>query len=183
MIVKLGKIIMKGLKAEKEKQEVPEVVNNNLPKGTPVSDVPALERNSVDNSEMIKKYPKVPLQEIEKIANENGCNIHFDEIDGRNGIILVDVADEGNNLRPEKGFTIDVGNIIDRRLKLYPVSLTIDPYSPLEVYPAYELMYSDKNNHNKTVLDRKLIADIMIAGIGNIQKRSMYSAGVFSIPN
>ena len=175
VVVKLGKINMKGLKAEKEKSEIPEVVNNNLPKGTPVSDVAALDHNSIDNSEMIKKYPKVPLKEIQDIANENGCNVYFNEIDGRKGIILIDVADEGNNLRPEKGFTIDTGMIIDRRLKLYPVSLTIDPYSPLEVYPAYELMYSDKNNHNKTVLDRKLISDIMIAGVGNIQKRSMYS--------
>ena len=66
--------------------------------------------------------------------------------------------------------------IIDPRAKLIATNPKINPNVPLEFAQMFELFVIDTKNHNRKLLDEKLINDIFIGGLLNISKKEMYSA-------
>lgn len=146
-----------------------------LPEGEPIDQ--ALEKNAVDNSPLIAKIDKVPLQVIEKIANQNGHSVAFYEYPNEGIICVVTYGSDGKAVYP-KSFCIDTGKIIDARVKLNtncPILPNVSPENiVIEYGKFYELFVIDPKSHKK-VLDEQLLNDMFSAGYLNIKKRSMYS--------
>lgn len=181
--VDLGKVNIDGLMAPPEVVQTPGFIQKlqQIPaQAAPVAKEP-IKENIADNREIIAKFPKIPLAEIEAIANQNGCNVAFQESPAP-GIISVITFEAINGkhmtINP-KCFCIDTGMIIDKRLKLIDVCplINTNPNSviPLECGEFYELRTVNIKDHNRKVLDRQLINDIFYAGTASITKKPMYS--------
>lgn len=135
--------------------------------------------NMFDNSVIINNFPKIPLKEIEQLANKNGHSVTFEEYPW-NGIITVIVTDQYGKAAIPKCFTIDTGMIIDKRVKLFAACPRINQEQILEFAPVYEL-YTNAGTGARKNLDTKLVEDIMVAGLGNISKKEMYSENYKSL--
>ena len=176
--VDLNKINVDGLKTDPVVKKPPEFIQRLVPV-SPV--VPKPEENLTDNSEMIAKFSKIPLGEIQEIANQHGCNVSFLEspAQGIISVITYEKAENGGNyvtVNP-KCFCIDTGMIIDKRVKLIdtcPMIHSTNPI-PLEAGEFYELMSTAPKGHGRKELDKQLINDIFYAGLANITKRPMYN--------
>lgn len=146
-----------------------------LPEGEPINQT--LEKNAVDNGPLIAKIDKVPLQVIEKIANQNGHSVAFYEYPNEGIICVVTYGPDGKAVYP-KSFCIDTGKIIDARVKLNtncPILPNISTENVVIEYGKfYELFVIDSKSHKK-VLDEQLLNDMFSAGFLNIKKRPMYS--------
>lgn len=131
-------------------------------------------QNMYDNTEIANKYTKIPLLEIQGIANQNACSVKFEEYPAE-GIISVATFDHmvGQPV-PQKSFCIDTGMIIDKRAKLIMTNPVFTQEVMLEQAPMYELTVSTSGG-NKKGLDAKLINDIFTAGYLNVTKKEMYS--------
>lgn len=164
----------KGMVASKPKTTKPEFIEP-LPQGEPIN--PALEKNAVDNSPLIAKVDKVPLDAIQKIANDNGHSVAFYEYPNEGIISVITYGINGNAVYP-KSFCIDLGHVIDARVKLItncPILPNNDPYAQMiEFGKFYELFVIDPKSHKK-VLDTQLLNDMFSAGYMNIKKRPMYT--------
>lgn len=164
----------KGMVASKPKTTKPEFIEP-LPHGEPIN--PALEKNAVDNSPLIAKVDKVPLDMIQKIANDNGHSVAFYEYPNEGIISVITYGINGNAVYP-KSFCIDLGHVIDARVKLItncPILPNNDPYAQMiEFGKFYELFVIDPKSHKK-VLDTQLLNDMFSAGYMNIKKRPMYT--------
>ena len=164
----------KGIVAPKEKKFKPNFIES-LPEGEPIN--PSLEKNAVDNTPLIQKVEKVPLDLVQKIANDNGHSVAFYECPNENIISVVTYGINGQAVYP-KSFAIDLGKIIDARVKL----ITNCPILPnndftkvtLEYGKFYELFVIDPKTHKK-VLDTQLLNDMFSAGFMNLKKRPMYT--------
>ena len=173
--VKLKDVDMtKGMVASKPKTTKPEFIEP-LPQGEPIN--PALEKNAVDNSPLIAKVDKVPLDMIQKVANDNGHSVAFYEYPNEGIISVITYGINGNAVYP-KSFCIDLGHVIDARVKLItncPILPNNDPYAQMiEFGKFYELFVIDPKSHKK-VLDTQLLNDMFSAGYMNIKKRPMYT--------
>ena len=169
--VNLGEIDISGLKKPPVVKQVPAPVNNKLQNPAPAD---TTVKNIFDNTEMIQKYPKVPLKEIEAIANANGHSVAYEEYPHIGLITVIAVGENGKAVLP-KCFTIHTGVIIDKRLKLFAACPRYNQDQILEFAPVYELMMIDSKQHGRKVLDAKMLNDIFYAGLGNISKREMFS--------
>ena len=152
-------------------REIPEPINHKLVNPTIQA---IIQENQFNNELIISEFVKLPLKEIEQIANQNGHSVMFEQIPWY-GLVHVTTVDNFGNVVPPKCFTIDSGMLIDRRAKLIATSPRVNPACPLERAGMYELFMNDAKNHNRKVLDYKLINDIFIAGLDNISKKEMYS--------
>lgn len=180
--VDLKKVNIDGLMAPPTVVQPPEFIQKLPP--VPAQQAPAakepIKENIADNREIIAKFPKIPLAEIEAIANQNGCNVAFQEspAPGIISVITFEPVNGKNMTINPKCFCIDTGMIIDKRLKLIDVCpLVANPNSviPLECGEFYELRTVNIKDHNRKVLDRQLINDIFYAGTASITKKPMYS--------
>lgn len=169
--VELEDVNFKGFQKPPVIKRVPDPVNHKLENPAPVS---RTVDNLFDNSAIIQQYPKVPLKQIEQIANNNGCSVAFEEYPYSGLITVMAVNEKGKGVLP-KSFTIDTGMIIDKRMKLFAACPRFNQEQILEFAPVYELMMIDSKNHGRKVLDEKLLNDIFYAGLGNISKREMFS--------
>lgn len=126
--------------------------------------------NTVNNSEIIRKYPKLYLGHIERLANANDCSVFFEEYPVE-GIISVTVLDSQDKVMPWKSFCIDSGRIIDHRVKLIGGNPKFDMTRIIEKMPFYELF---TGSHKGKILDTRMLEDIFQAGLENITKKKMY---------
>ncbi len=126
-----------------------------------------------DNSVVKTKYPY--LQDVENVALKNGCQVKMMERIGANGnsVGLIDVYTEVNDIVAEKkSFTIDTGNIIDKRIKVFPVILECG----YEKYQAYPLKDRSKDKNDKQmVFNEELFKNIFVGGVDSLPDRGMYS--------
>lgn len=153
--------------------KAPEFIQKTLAKPKPQEQ--AIINNKFDNSALIKKYPKAKLDDIEHIANANGCIIGFVEWPD-SGIISCYVSDTNDATKyiPWKCFSIDTGMMIDPRVKL--IALNGDPcINPscgyLERAPMYELFNGVKGGK---ALDTRLLETVFQTGVQVITKKRMY---------
>lgn len=164
----------KGMVASKPKAIKPEFIEP-MPQGEPINH--ALEKNAVDNTPLIAKVDKVPLDMIQKIANDNGHSVAFYEYPNEGIISVITYGINGNAVYP-KSFCIDLGHVIDARVKLItncPILPNNDPYAQMiEFGKFYELFVIDPKSHKK-VLDTQLLNDMFSAGYMNLKKRPMYT--------
>lgn len=164
----------KGMVASKPKTAKPEFIEP-MPQGEPINH--ALEKNAVDNTPLIQKVDKVPLDMIQKIANDNGHSVAFYEYPNEGIISVITYGINGNAVYP-KSFCIDLGHVIDARVKLItncPILPNNDPYAQMiEFGKFYELFVIDPKSHKK-VLDTQLLNDMFSAGYMNLKKRPMYT--------
>ena len=166
----LENIQINDLKKAPVVKQQPEIIQ-------PLEPVPPVDNtvvNMYDNSEIANKYTKIPLLEIQAIANLNACSVKFEEYP-HEGIISVATFDHmvGQPVAP-KSFCIDTGMIIDKRAKLIGTNPVFNQETMLEQAPMYEL-FSNAPNGNKKMLDTKMINDIFVAGMMNVTKKEMYS--------
>ena len=172
--VNLGLISMSGMVQPQVQTQKPEFINPNLPKPAPEQNQSTGEvKNSVDNSVMIKKFPKLSLDHIEHLANINGCSVFFEEYPA-DGIVSVTTLDSEDKVIPWKSFCIDSGRIIDPRVKLIGGNPKFDVNSIIERLPFYEL---NSGRNGAKVLDTRMLEDIFKAGLENISKKKMYQKG------
>lgn len=166
----LEKIQIDGLKKPPVVKQQPEIIQT-LEPAAPVDNTVV---NMYDNSEIANKYTKIPLLEIQAIANLNSCSVKFEEYP-HEGIIAVSTFDHmvGQPVAP-KSFCIDTGMIIDKRAKLIATNPVFNAETMLEQAPMYEL-FTNSSNGNKKVLDTKMINDFFVAGVLNVTKKEMYS--------
>lgn len=166
----LEKIQIDDLKKPPVVKQQPEIIKPL----EPVAPIDNSVTNMYDNTEIANKYTKIPLLEIQAIANLNSCSVKFEEYP-HEGIISVATFDHmvGQPVAP-KSFCIDTGMIIDKRAKLIATNPVFNADLMLEQAPIYELFSSAPNN-NKKVLDTKMINDIFVAGLLNVTKKEMYS--------
>ena len=166
----LEKIQIDNLKKPPVVKQQPEIIQLL----EPVAPVDNTVTNMYDNTEIANKYTKIPLLEIQAIANLNSCSVKFEEYP-HEGIISVSTFDHmvGQPVAP-KSFCIDTGMIIDKRAKLIGTNPVFNAELMLEQAPIYEL-FSNSPNSNKKVLDTKMINDIFVAGLLNVTKKEMYS--------
>ena len=168
----LNRVNFGGLVKPAPIQQVPEVIGHKL--ANPEMVIPVTE-NICNNDIIISKFPKIPLKQIEQIANANGVSVMFEEYPWTNLISVTALDSYGQAVAP-KCFVIDTGMIIDPRAKLIATNPKINPNVPLEFAQMFELFVIDTKNHNRKLLDEKLINDIFIGGLLNISKKEMYSA-------
>ena len=166
----LEKIQIDNLKKPPIVKQQPEIIKSL----EPVAPVDNTVVNMYDNTEIANKYTKIPLLEIQAIANMNACSVKFEEYP-HEGIISVATFDHmvGQPVAP-KSFCIDTGMIIDKRAKLIGTNPVFNAETMLEQAPMYEL-FTSASNGNKKVLDTKMINDIFVAGLLNVTKKEMYS--------
>ena len=166
----LEKIQINDLKKPPIVKQAPEIIQP-LEPAPPVNNTV---QNMYDNTEIANKYTKIPLLEIQAIANQNACSVKLEEYPAE-GIISVATFDHVvNQPVPQKSFCIDTGMIIDKRAKLIMTNPVFNQEVMLEQAPMYELTVSSSGG-NKKGLDAKLITDIFTAGYLNITKKEMYS--------
>ena len=129
----------------------------------------------IDNSKCFAENQKKAdlLKSIEEIANEMNCQVQFISIpakDGKpSGLISVHTFVD-RIYSPLKSFIIDLGVVIDRREKLWPIN---SGYVE-DASSAYEVKISDKEK--KKVINKKLFSDIFMGGIHALRpKDSMYT--------
>lgn len=139
------------------------------------ANIPTQEPVQIDNSEVIKKYPNLHLDEIEKIATEKGCKIKMIERKSVSGmpIGLIDCFTSYNDVyAAKKSFSIDTGNIIDRRAKLFPEILQYG-YERLQAYPLK--VRSNSKEDKKQVFNKEIFENIFVGGVDTLPDRGLYS--------
>lgn len=171
--IELNKLNFNGLKQPAPIKEIPPVIDNPLGNAERIDET--IKENLFDNDEMFAMYPKIPLKEIEDIANRNGHNVSFYSYPYDGLITVITTTRDGHNAVVPKCFTIDCGKIIDSRVKLFAACPMLNQEIFLEFAPVYELFVRNPKSHNKNMLDEKLINDIFIAGLENITKKEMYT--------
>ena len=108
------------------------------------------------NKPIIDNYPFV--REIEEIALEHGYQIEFRFHDNI-GAISAAVYDANMTLIDGKGFVIDLGNIIDRRKKVFLGFHTI-----FERLPAYHAFGKPDKQHGVSKLNKEFFKTIIVGG-------------------
>lgn len=167
----LSQVNFSGLMKPAPINQVPDVISHRL--ANPEMTTPITE-NFCNNEVIINKFPKIPLKRIEQIANQNGVSVLFEEYPWVN-LVSVTALDAYGQIIAPMCFVIDTGAIIDPRAKVIATNPKVNQNQPLELAPIYELFVIDTKNHNRKILDEKLISDIFAAGILNISKKEMYS--------
>ena len=130
------------------------------------TDTTIVKKSIFDNSMMISKYPF--LGTIEKIAVDNGYQICFNMKANGTNMIECHVCDQNSNEIMLKSFTIDNGNIIDGRKKIFPV--IAEAY---ESYTAYALFASSGNDMKN--LDEEVIKSLIIGGPQAISRKPLFN--------
>lgn len=171
--VELNKLNFTGLKEPSTVKEIPPVIDHPMGNAEKIDE--SIKENLFNNDELFAMYPKIPLREIEEIANKNGHNVSFYAYPYDGLITVITSTRDGHNAVVPKCFTIDCGKIIDSRVKLFAACPMLNQEIFLEFAPVYELFVRNPKTHNKNMLDEKLINDIFIAGLGNISKKEMYT--------
>lgn len=171
--VELNKLNFTGLKEPSTVKEIPPVIDHPMGNAEKIDE--SIKENLFNNDELFAMYPKIPLREIEEIANKNGHNVSFYAYPYDGLITVITSTRDGHNAVVPKCFTIDCGKIIDSRVKLFAACPMLNQEIFLEFAPVYELFVRNPKSHNKNMLDEKLINDIFIAGLGNISKKEMYT--------
>ena len=156
----------------------PEVVNSPLPQAEAAQQIPSVP--AFDNSAVTSRANCRYLADIEKLALECGVQLQMLARTGTNGedsglISCIVYTPESPKPNPYKGFTIDTGNIIDRRAKVFP-GIVQYGFEDMPAYPV--LIPKDENGEGKgkNVLNEKLFKDIFTGGVQMLQGvRSMYT--------
>lgn len=167
----LAQVNFGGLMKPAPINQVPDVISHRL--ANPEMTTPVAE-NLCNNEVIIGRFTKIPLKRIEQIANQSGVSVLFEEYPWVN-LISVTALDAYGQIIAPMCFVIDTGAIIDPRAKLIATNPKVNQNQPLELAPIYELFVIDTKNHNRKLLDEKLISDIFAAGLLNISKKEMYS--------
>lgn len=130
------------------------------------TDTTIVKKSIFDNSMMISKYPF--LGTIEQIAVDNGYQICFNMKANGTNMIECHVCDQNSNEIMVKSFTIDNGNIIDGRKKIFPV--ITDAY---ESYTAYAL-FAASGNDTKNI-NAELIKSLIIGGPQAVTQKPLFN--------
>ena len=170
--VDLNKINIDNLKVPPVVKQVPEFIN---PITQPPAAEPEIVQNMFDNIEIVNKFTKIPLLQIQAIANKYSCSVEMTEYPHINLISVLTYDHHTGQVVPSKSFVIDSGMIIDKRIKLIATNPVCNPTLMLENAPIYELFITDVKNHGRKVLDDKMINDIFMAGFLNVTKKEMYT--------
>ena len=157
---------MRRLKADAVKIPINKTPIANVAKEVAVETAtPKLESKFPDNQILFKNYPY--LKDIEQIALDNGYQIRFAPY-GKDRIrfIVCQVVDNNTGMDiGNKTFTIDLGNIIDSRAKIF-----IGVYQTYENMTAYHLFGIDKK------LNSVFIRNLIVGGNSNIAGgKAMYT--------
>lgn len=155
----------------------PDPTNNVLENAEPIPET----AQSFDNSAVIAQFNQCAglLRDIEKIASEVGVHVQMISKPGSNGqpsgLIECYVYTGQPTPNPFKGFTIDTGAIIDRRVKIFPAIVE----AGYEDLPAYPVMISrdgkEESDNKKKVVDAKLIKTLLVGGAQMLTPSSMYT--------
>lgn len=160
----------------KPPREWPEVVADPLPQAGHVE--PEEVTPKFDNSEITSKLKY--MKEIERVALATNHQVQMIPQAGRdgqpNGLIRCIVYNEGSSKpNPYKGFTIDTGAIIDRRVKMFPAILA----TGYENYQAYAVMVprpKPEGKGNKNMFNEQLFVDMFTGGAQMLDERNgMYT--------
>ena len=110
-----------------------------------------------DNSALFKSYPY--LKDIEQIALDNGYQIRFEPRGIGRVQFIICYPSDNDTMKPidNKAFTIDIGNIIDGRIKIF-----VGVFYTYENITAYYLFDKD-GKINKT-----FIRNLIVGGNSNI---------------
>lgn len=130
------------------------------------SDTSIVKKSIFDNKMMISKYPF--LGTIEQIAVDNGYQICFNMKANGTDMIECHVCDQNGNEIIPKSFTIDNGNIIDGRKKIFPV--IADAY---EAYTAYALF--GKSGNDTKAIDTELVKSLIIGGPQAVTQKPLFN--------
>ena len=180
------KVDYPNVSKEKPVKNPPEVIESNIPTlvqpeqeykkidakdisivtDVEATDTTIVKKSIFDNSMMISKYPF--LGTIEKIAVDNGYQICFNMKANGTNMIECHVCDQNSNEIMLKSFTIDNGNIIDGRKKIFPV--IAEAY---ESYTAYALFASSGNDMKN--LDEEVIKNLIIGGPQAISRKPLFN--------
>lgn len=128
---------------------VPTVPTPNTTSEKPVSKIKS-------NKPIIDSYPF--MREIEEIALENGYQIEFRFHDNIGAISAAVYDANSMTLIDGKGFVIDLGNIIDRRKKVFLGFHTI-----FERLPAYHA-FGKPDKHGVSKLNKEFFKTIIVGG-------------------
>ena len=153
------------------KDQHPDLIQKETPR---IADIPS--EQMYDNSQIIASVPF--MGEIQAIALKHHIQLKM-EILGYSmnpsiptGMILCYAFNDGTNTFNEyKSFTIDPGEIIDRRPKLFKGIMS----RGFEDTQAYPVMLTDKANKNKNVFNAELFEKIFTGGVGMLDDKGMYS--------
>ena len=146
-----------------------------IQKDTPhIADTPS--EQMYDNSAIISAVPY--MGDIQAIALKHHIQLKM-EILGYTmnpsiptGMILCHAFNDGVNTYNEyKSFTVDPGEIIDRRPKLFK-GIVVNGFEDMQAYPIY---LTDKDNKNKNVFNAELFEKIFTGGTGMLGDQGMYS--------
>lgn len=134
--------------------------------------------NKFDNSELIAKFPI--LKNIQDVANDNKVHAKFTE-SATTGIILVDSYDQNRRL-DIRCFILDMGMIIDNRVKVYPFNKEmIGDSLNFELSHAFTATIRDNSDPKKKGAKQKFnyaLFDIIFkGGINSLaDQQGMFSA-------
>ena len=153
------------------KDQHPDLIQKETPH---ISDIPS--EQMYDNTKIIASVPF--MGEIQTIALKHHIQLKM-EILGYSmnpsiptGMILCYAFNDGTNTFNEyKSFTIDPGEIIDRRPKLFKGIMN----HGFEDAQAYPVMLTDKTNKSKNTFNTELFEKIFTGGIGMLDDKGMYS--------
>lgn len=153
------------------KDQHPDLIQKETPH---IADVPS--EQMYDNSQIIASVPF--MGEIQAIALKHHIQLKM-EVLGYSmnpsiptGMILCYAFNDGvNTFNEYKSFTIDPGEIIDRRPKLFKGIMN----RGFEDAQAYPVMLTDKTNKSKNVFNAELFEKIFTGGIGMLDDKGMYS--------
>ena len=149
----------------------PDLIQKDVPH---IADTPS--EQLYDNRELIAAYPY--LGDIQNIALKNHIQLKMQHL-GFNanpmlqtGMILCYAFNDGSNTFNEyKSFTIDTGEIIDRRPKLFKGIVA----SGFEDMQAYSIQLNDKSNKNQSTFNTELFEKIFVGGTAMLDDKGMYS--------
>lgn len=153
------------------KDQHPDLIQKETPH---IADVPS--EQMYDNTQIIAAVPF--MADIQAIALKHHIQLKM-EVLGYSmnpsiptGMILCYAFNDGvNTFNEYKSFTIDPGEIIDRRPKLFKGIMN----HGFEDAQAYPVMLTDKTNKSKNVFNAELFEKIFTGGIGMLDDKGMYS--------
>lgn len=153
------------------KDQHPDIIQKEVPH---VADVPSTQM--YDNSAIISAVPF--MADIQNAALKHHIQLKMEMLGYAinpsipTGMILCYAFNDGTNTFNEyKSFTIDPGEIIDRRPKLFK-GIVINGFEDLQ---AYSIFLTDKDNKNKNVFNAELFDKIFTGGTGMLGDQGMYS--------
>lgn len=153
------------------KDQHPDLIQKDVPH---IADTPS--DQMYDNSAIIATVPY--MGDIQTIALKHHIQLKMEVLGYTmnpsipTGMILCYAFNDGANTFNEyKSFTIDPGEIIDRRPKLFK-GIVINGFEDMQAYPIY---LTDKENKNKNVFNAELFEKIFTGGIGMLSDQGMYS--------